>query len=303
MATKNLGNGQAAAIPADAKNALANRAQNPNPTAPAKRTVKDLIMVDYKDMISASLPKLGFTPERFTQVIYTEIRKNPQLGECSPASIIGAVLQSAQLGLMPGSLQHCYLIPYKKNKKVNGQWVSELNAEFQIGYKGYLELLHRTGQVAKIDARPVHEKDQYHCSYGSGGKLTHVEYDGDGDPGKVTKYYAYVLMKDGSEWYHDIPVWKILQHRDRFAPKKPDGTNTGPWATDFDSMALKTVIKALVKLMPLSADIQQKVAADETLPDLQVDNGELNIVSTYTYEESDGEVFTGEAIPETEPAA
>ena len=74
---------------------------------------------------------------------------------------------SAQLGLEPGTLGYCYLVPYQ-NKKTG-----QLEIQFQLGYKGILELVRRSGQVENIEARVVYEKDKFDFEYGLTPKLVH----------------------------------------------------------------------------------------------------------------------------------
>ncbi|WP_202630600.1 recombinase RecT, partial [Deinococcus alpinitundrae] len=85
----------------------------------------------------------------------TEFRKNPMLKECTPESLLGAVMQAAQVGLEPDALGSAYLVPYyNKNKNVK-------EVQLQIGYKGLIELVRRSGQVTSIVANEVYENDEF----------------------------------------------------------------------------------------------------------------------------------------------
>lgn len=105
------------------KNQLANKENNP---PKVKKTVYDL-MQDMKPEFSKALPK-HIVADRFIRTAYTEVRKNPDLLSADAGSLMGAVMQSAQLGLLPGAiLGHAYLIPYNnKNKGIK-------EVQFQIG--------------------------------------------------------------------------------------------------------------------------------------------------------------------------
>lgn len=75
------------------------------------KTLADQIM-EMVPQLSKALPR-HMNPERMARIALTEFRKNPTLGNCTPASFFGSLLTASQLGLEPGPLGHCYLIPYK----------------------------------------------------------------------------------------------------------------------------------------------------------------------------------------------
>ena len=104
-----------------------------------------------EELIQKSLNELGkavpscMNAERLVRIALTTIRLNPKLTECTPESFLGALFQSAQLGLEPNVEGQAYILPYLNNKKITGEdgkikWVKVLEAQFQIGYKGYIEL-------------------------------------------------------------------------------------------------------------------------------------------------------------------
>lgn len=238
---------------------LANKA-----AAPAKKgkTISDLFE-EMKPAIQQAIPQ-HMTPDRLLRIATTSIRTNPKLKICSPESLLGAVMQCAQLGLEPSILGHAYLIPYKNKKKDdNGKeyWVDE--AQFQIGYKGLIELARRTGQISSIMAQAVHVKDEFEYEYGINEKLKHVPADD--ARGEVIKYYAYAKFKDGGYSFLVMSKEDIFIHRDKFSKSKNrQGEHYGPWVDHFDEMAKKTVLKALMKYMPISVEFQKAVTQDET---------------------------------------
>jgi len=190
-------------------NKLANRADAPLAKG---KTIHDLFE-SMKPAISQAIPQ-HMTPERLLRIATTCIRTNPKLKVCTPESLLGAVMQCAQLGLEPTILGHAYLIPYKNKKKdEKGREIGFVNeAQFQIGYKGLLELARRTGQISSIVAHEVHENDEFDYRYGIKENLDHVPADG--DRGKVIKYYAYAKFKDGGYSFlvmskHDIELFYI----------------------------------------------------------------------------------------------
>ena len=89
--------------------------------------------------IKKALPSV-LTPERFTRMVFTALSTNPQLQQCTPASFLGAMMQAAQLGVEPNTpIGQAYLIPYRNKGK--------LECQFQIGYKGLIDLAYRAGTL------------------------------------------------------------------------------------------------------------------------------------------------------------
>jgi recombination protein RecT len=232
--------------------------------------------------VKTVLPK-QFDSDRFLRIALSEVRKNPQLSQCSIESLGGAIMQSAILGLEPGLHGHAYLVPRWNSK------TKRLDAEFQIGYKGYIDLAHRTGKIAFITAEIVYEDDYFEFEYGSNQKLVHkpnIDSEKYGDPKHAKKYYVYIKFKDGSEQFKVITKQQAIRHAQRFtASKTKEGEIVGPWKTDFDAMALKTVIKLLFKTVQISTEFQQQIAKDET-----ISNDIENVQSVYDVIDVEAEV-------------
>lgn len=255
------------------QSALSAQLQN-KAAAPATkgRTIQELFD-QMKPAIAQAIPK-HMTPDRLLRIATTSIRTNPKLKVCTPESLLGAVMQCAQLGLEPSILGHAYLIPYRNKDKETGQYKDE--CQFQIGYKGLIELARRTGQISSIMAQAVHEKDLFEYEYGIDEKLRHVPADGDRGP--VTKYYAYAKFKDGGYSFLVMSRKDIEIHRDKFAKSK----NYGPWVDHFDEMAKKTVLKALMKYMPISVEFQKAMDQDETTKHFDPTVGDMSEVIDVT---------------------
>ena len=99
--------------------------------------------------IRKALPSV-ITPERFTRMVLTALSSSPKLQACTPMSFMGAMMQAAQLGVEPNTpLGQAYLIPY------GGV------CQFQLGYKGLIDLAYRSGEVSSIQAHEVHENDVF----------------------------------------------------------------------------------------------------------------------------------------------
>ncbi len=215
-------------------------------------TIKALLERSHKE-IAAALPK-HLTADRLTRIAMTEVRKNQDLLNCDQASLLGAVIQSAQLGLEPGSaLGHCYLIPFNNKQK------GRKEVQFIIGYRGMLELARRSGACAKVDARAVYAGDEFKYQLGLDEKLEHVPADRKlGD--QITHVYAIATLKSGTKQFDVMTRAEVEEIR---ATSATGDRPNSPWATDYEAMAKKTVIRRLFKYLPVSIEIQQAVGLDE----------------------------------------
>lgn len=198
----------------------------------------------YKSQIAAALPS-HMTPDRMARIVTTEVRKVPQLLQCNPTSLFGAVIQASQLGLEPGgALGHCYLIPFKRD------------VQLIIGYRGMIDLARRSGQIISIEARAVYEGDAFSYSFGLEPDLKHTPSTD--AKGALTHVYAVARLKDGGIQWDVMTRSEVEAIR---AQSKAGGS--GPWKTHFDEMAKKTVVRRLFKYLPVSIEIQRAVGLDE----------------------------------------
>lgn len=215
--------------------------------------------------------KKVLTPDRMTRLVVTAMRQVRNLDQCTFASLAGSLMVAAQLGLEPCTpLGHCYLIPRK-----NGR-TGQFEATFQLGYQGMLELAYRTEVVQSITAKAVHDADVFIYEEGIEDKLIHRPFL-NGDRGPVIAYYAIVKFINGGHAKEVMTYVDTIRHRDRFAPTDyKTGQITGPWVTDFDEMAKKTVLRRLFKLARKSTDIVAKATLyDERVIDRDQSTAEL----------------------------
>lgn len=226
--------------------------------------------------IQRALPK-HMDADRMARIAMTAVSNTPKLLECDQVSFIAALMQSAQLGLEPNTgLGQAYLIPY--GKKV----------QFQISYKGLIDLATRSGQYKAIYAHEVYANDEFKYSYGLNKDLVHIPSQQ--PQGEPIGYYAVYHLKNGG---YDFVYWtreRIDQHAKKFSMAVQKGY-TSPWSTNYDSMAKKTVLKEVLKYAPKTIEIQKTVEADETIKqELSSDMSEVIDITDYSV--VDGE--TGE---------
>lgn len=201
--------------------------------------------------IEKALPSV-ITPERFTRIALTAYSWNEKLQECTAESFLGSMMQAAQLGVEPNTpLGQAYLIPYR-NKGV-------MEVQFQLGYRGMIDLAYRSGEVQNIQAHEVYENDTFEYELGLEPKLKHIPALK--DRGEVILYYAVFKLTNGGVGFEVMSKEDV----EAFAKKKSKTYGTGPWQSDFDAMAKKTLVKRLLKFAPLKSDFVRAVTADETI--------------------------------------
>lgn len=233
--------------PAAAQTAVVQAAKNPT-------TLLGMIrQPNFQKQMALAMPK-SMTPDRLTRIVMTECRKTPALLKCAPESFYGAVLQCAALGLEPGSaLGHCYLLPFGNGKDKQGR----PNAQLIIGYRGMIDLARRSGQIVSLQAYCVHAQDTFNYQLGLEPDIQHVPAS-TADRGPVTHVYAVAKLKGGGIQFEVMSRAEIEKVR-----STSKAGNSGPWASHWDEMAKKTVIRRLFKYLPVSIEAVRAVEIDE----------------------------------------
>ena len=218
--------------------------------------------------IKKALPSV-ITPERFTRMVLSALSVNQKLGECTPASFLGAMMNAAQLGVEPNTpLGQAYILPY------NNRGVME--AQFQLGYKGLIDLAYRSGEVEVVQAHIVYENDEFECEYGLDPKLSHKPALS--DRGEPIKVYAVFKTKSGGYGFEVMSMEDVRKHAAKYS--KAYGSSFSPWKTNFEEMAKKTVLKRVLKYAPLKSEDMYSVPDTieveyEVSPDYDHETGEV----------------------------
>jgi len=185
-----------------------------------------------------------------------------KLRDVEPMSVINCALIAATLDLpIDPNLGHAWLVPFR-DKGVK-------KAQFQMAAKGYIQLAQRSGQYKKINKGKVY-KNQFK-SWNPFTEDLEADFSIRGE-GEVIGYFAYFELINGFTktvfWYKE----EIIAH----AKKYSKSFSNGPWQTEFDKMAEKTVIKAMIKEYgPLSIEMQQAIVTDQATPTKEVDLNNL----------------------------
>lgn len=254
---------------------------------PKKKTMKPYIE-KMENEIAKALPSV-ITPERFTRIVLSALSTNPKLNDCTPPSFLGAMMTSAQLGLEVNTpLGQAYVLPYMNH--------GVLEAQFQLGYKGLIDLAYRSGEVEVIQAHVVYANDEFTCEYGLDPKLTHKPADA--NRGEPVKVYAVFKTKSGGYGFEVMSMEDVRTHAQKYS--KAYNSSFSPWKTNFEEMAKKTVLKRVLKYAPLKSDFVRAAVQDEvikndisadmyTVPDETVFDGEYTEIDNETGEAKGGE--------------
>lgn len=250
----------------DVKNELERKAGNQsNPVKLTKNmTIVDMVKALAPE-IERALPSI-LTPERFTRIALSAINNTPKLAECTPMSFIAALMNAAQLGLEPNTpLGQSYLIPYK-NKGI-------LECQFQIGYRGMIDLAYRNERIQSVESHTVYEHDTFEYELGLNPKLIHrpcIE-----DRGNSRLFYAIFRLDNGGYRFEVMSKSYIDAYAARYS--KSYDTDFSPWKSNYEGMAKKTVIKQLLKYAPMKSEFQKAISTDETIKtELSIDMSEVS---------------------------
>lgn len=203
--------------------------------------------------LKMALPK-HIPAEYLMRVVLTSVQRTPDLLKCHPITLLGAVFQAAQLGLVPdGVLGQAYLVPFRNSKK------NRMEVQFIPGYKGLIALARRSGEVSTVNAEVVHAKDSFKYALGINPILEHVPTEL-ADPGPITHVYAYARLRDGGFQMVVMNMRQVDAIRKRSQAAR---SGSSPWTTDPEWMIKKTALKQLCKLLPASTELQRAVGLDE----------------------------------------
>lgn len=219
-----------------------------------RKTVKDWLSSEHlKTQIMQALPK-HCTIDRFMRVLFTAMQRTPKLMLCTKESLFSAFITCSQYGIEPDG-RRAHLIPYNNSKNINGKWVKVMECQIIIDYKGLSELILRSGKVSYLHADVVCENDTFKYNK---GQLEEHQIDFRKPRGEVYAAYALVRFKDETEKTEVMTFDEIEGIRNRSKAGKD-----GPWTTDWNEMAKKTVFRRLSKWLPLSPEEKEVIELDD----------------------------------------
>lgn len=221
--------------------------------APIKHNAKDFFS---KPMVQEKLKELvGKNAPAFATSVLQIVNSNSMLVNADPQTIFSAACMAATLNLpINNNLGFAYIVPFKNNKE------NKIEAQFQLGYKGYIQLAQRSGQFSRIAATPVYDGQLI-----SENPLLGYEFDWSIKPsGDPIGYVAFFKLINGFTAELYMSKEEVMKHANKYSQTAKKGF--GVWKDQFEAMALKTVLKLLLsKQAPLSIDMQKAQMADQAI--------------------------------------
>lgn len=221
--------------------------------APVKHNAKDFFA---KPMVQEKLKELvGKNAPAFATSVLQIVNSNSMLVNADPQTIFSAACMAATLNLpINNNLGFAYIVPFKNNKE------NKIEAQFQLGYKGYIQLAQRSGQFSRIAATAVYEGQMI-----SENPLLGYEFDWSVKPnGNPIGYVAFFKLINGFTAELYMSKEEVMKHANKYSQTAKKGF--GVWKDQFEAMALKTVLKLLLsKQAPLSIDMQKAQMADQAI--------------------------------------
>ena len=219
-----------------------------------------------KPSVKAKLTELlNKNAASFTTSVLQIVNSNAMLNKAEPMSIFNAACMAATLNLpINNNLGFAYIVPFNNKKQ------KKIEAQFQIGYKGFIQLAQRSGQFARLVSIPVYEKQLVKKDLING-----FVFDWNNEPEEKESpigYYAYFKLINGFSAELYMSKADIDDHASRYSQTFKQGY--GVWTDNYEGMALKTVIKLLLsKQAPLSIEMQKAVMSDQSvIKDITNDN-------------------------------
>lgn len=223
--------------------------------ASKRAAIDGMIKKNFARLASACPAHLS--PRRMAGALLTLLSKTPDLYQCTDLSIYAGLIQAAELGLeLSPQLGQAWLIPYRNNK------AGTIEAQFQVGAKGWLALAYRSKKVKMASAHVIHQKDEFQICYGLEPDVKHVPRPAfhEGKKTVAGAYAALALVSGGRdvEW---MTTAQIESHKEKYSKgwEKPGSA----WQTAWEEMAVKTVLKKLLKRAPLSVEIAKAGEYDD----------------------------------------
>jgi recombination protein RecT len=215
---------------------------------------------------------------QFVRDAMTCLQTIKNLDRCEPRSVLGSLMNCAQLGLRPGLLGHAWPLPFwDRNVQLPGSdRRGGFKAQLIIGYQGYTHLAYESSRVTAVKSAVVREEDAFDWDEGGTEPPVHRRPKFGRLRGPIVGYYATVTTTLGGTLVYAMDVPEMIAFRDAHAPRgKPRGEGesgpiVGPWAGDLESdnfigMARKTVLRYALKTAPKSAQLARAEAVDGTV--------------------------------------
>lgn len=239
-------------------------------TAAAVKTASTLgVMIGSQSVQQRFEKMLGKKSAGFLSSLLSLVNNNSLLVKANPRSVLAAAATAASLDLpVNPSLGKAWIVPYKGA------------AQFQLGYKGVIELAQRSGRMKFITMQPVYEGEIRDWN-----RFTETYTPGERESDNVVGYFASFELLNGfrksAYWTKD----EVIRHAKRFSK----AFNSGPWQSDFDAMACKTVLLSIMKTYaPMSIEMQNAVEMDGKVATINENTGDEEFIDVDVNEAVEG---------------
>lgn len=255
-----------------------NQVATQQPNAPAQNPQK-VAMDRLKSVLAADSVASQFKnalkehSDIFVASIIDLYGSDSSLQMCDPGAVVKEALKAAVLRLpINKSLGFAYVIAFNNSKKDGtGNWVKVMEPTFQMGYKGYIQLAMRTGQYRIINADLVYEGELRTVN-----KLTgEIDFSGEKKSDKVIGFFSHIELLNGFSKTLYMTVEGVDAHAKRYS--KSYNSKSSPWQTNFNEMAVKTVLRNLLShygflsvemVGAMNDDIEQDTAMENVKADI-----------------------------------
>lgn len=241
-----------------------------NELAKAPSTGNSIASYLSNEAVRGSIEKVvtGKNMDRFVTSIVSAVQANPQLAKCTNQSILSAALMGESLQLPPSpQLGYYYMVGYKNKKRIGNQLVEVEEAQFQLGWKGEVQLAIRSGQYKNIVVNEIKEGEIEYNPITEEITLHPIMNPAEREKSKTIGYYAAFELMSGFKKQMFAPVEKIQAHARQYSKSYRYDLNNGKkssvWSINFDAMAKKTMIRMLLsKWGIMSVEMQQAYIND-----------------------------------------
>jgi recombination protein RecT len=233
---------------------------------------------------------------QFVTTLVSLSKLTPGLDKCDPKTLLYCGLKAASLNLpLDNNLGFAYVIPYNNRKE------SVVEAQFQAGYRAFVQLAQRTGQYRRINVIDVRAGELK--KWDPFTEELSIELIEDQEKREKTAVIGYAGMFELVNGYRKVTYWtkeKVLKHARRFSKT----FNNGPWQTDQDAMCKKTVLKDLLsKWGPMSTELVEAIKYDGAVIRKDEESGAENpdYVDFRQAQEQNGALFGGTENTQVNP--
>lgn len=239
----------------------------------------------------------------FTSSIIDLYNTDNNLQKCPPQEVVVECLKAATLKLpINKNLGFAYVIPYDKSIKLpDGSWGKETHPQFQLGYRGYIQLAMRAGCYKYINSGKIYEGMSVDEDYLTGD----IKISGKKTSDTVIGYFAYMETVNGFKkplyWSKEEVLVHAQKYSKSWIAKDKKFNENSAWATNFDEMALKTLVRYLLSHYGIMSvemlGVFSESDADERTPEAEA-NAEINLNANSETIDINAEVIPEEATPQ-----